>query len=84
MHARPSSTPAATHDTRLAFVPRVLLQDLLADDDSHDADAADQFLELALVDLAGQIEQLADLPAWGTDRDAARDERTQRALGFLL
>ena len=48
---------AVAHDVQPAILSRILLQDLLAGSDLLHADAADEFLELALVDLAAQVEQ---------------------------
>ena len=69
-HDRPQQSPAVAeahfpiaHDIQPAIFPRALFQDLLAGGDPLHADASRHFLQLAFVDFALEVEQVADQAA---------------------
>ena len=68
------------HDIQAAIFPRALFQDFLAGADPLHSDASRQFLQLAFVDLALEVEQMTDQAARRADRDAVR-RRTRAPRG---
>ncbi len=69
-----------TNDVQSAVVARILLQDFLACTQSLHTDAANKFLQLALVYLATQIEQTGHQSASRADRDVTGNKVLRRTV----